>query len=142
MPHELGAHLLTGPVFVEGALPGDVLEVEIQEVALRDDWGWIGGLPLLGTLPTSCPTPRSSARGSTASGWSRSCLGKELPLDPFFGIMAVARRRPGRRVTSNAPRAFGGTMDNQELKPGTMLDLPVFAEGALFSAGDGHARAG
>ena len=143
VPHDMGAHLLTGPVFVEGASPGDVLQVDILDVTLRDDWGWVGVLPLLGTLPDEFPDaeiihPRlDRTRMVAVLPW-----GKELPLDPFFGIMAVAPPPAWGRVTSNVPRSFGGNMDNKELKPGTTLYLPVHAEGALFSAGDGHAVQG
>ena len=68
--------------------------------------------------------------------------GLTLPLDPFFGIMAVAPPKEWGRIGTPEPRAFGGNMDNKELKPGTTLYLPVFNEGALFSAGDGHGRQG
>jgi acetamidase/formamidase len=66
----------------------------------------------------------------------------ELPLDPFFGIMAVAPPPVWGRLGTPEPRAFGGNMDNKELRPGTTLYLPVFNKGALFSAGDGHGRQG
>ncbi len=64
--------------------------------------------------------------------------GTELPLDPFFGVIGTAPPPEWGRLTTNVPRAFGGNMDNKELKPGATLYLPVFNEGALFSVGDGH----
>jgi len=64
--------------------------------------------------------------------------GLEIPLDPFFGIIATAPPPAWGRCGSPVPRSFGGNMDNKELRPGTTLYLPVFNEGALFFAGDGH----
>jgi acetamidase/formamidase len=103
------------------------------------DWGFVAILPLLGTLPdefTEYETIHPSidrARGVCTLPW-----GTELPLDPFFGIIGVAPPKAWGRCGSPVPRAFGGNMDNKELKPGTTLYLPVFNEGALFMAGDGH----
>ena len=83
-------HLITGPVFVEGALPGDVLQIEILEISLVDDWGWVGIRPLMGTLPEEFDAPHiihptiDRARGICRLPW-----GKELALDPFFGVIAV-----------------------------------------------------
>ena len=139
LPAGPGPHFITGPVFVRGARPGDTLEVEILDVVPTMDWGFVAILPLLGTLPhefTEYETIHPSidrARGVCTLPW-----GTELPLDPFFGIMGVAPPRAWGRCGSPVPRAFGGNMDNKELKPGTTLYLPVFNEGALFSAGDGH----
>jgi acetamidase/formamidase len=134
-----GAHFVTGPVFVRGARPGDTLQVDILEVTPTMDWGFVAILPLLGTLPdefteyeTVHPTI-DRARNTCRLPW-----GTELPLDPFFGIMAVAPPASWGACSSNIPRTFGGNMDNKELKPGTTLYLPVFNEGALFMAGDGH----
>jgi acetamidase/formamidase len=134
-----GAHFVTGPVFVRGARPGDTLQVDILEVTPTMDWGFVSIMPLLGTLPdefteyeTVHPTI-DRARNVCRLPW-----GTELPLDPFFGIMAVAPPAAWGACSSNIPRTFGGNMDNKELKPGTTLYLPVFNEGALFMAGDGH----
>ncbi len=139
LPPGPGPHFITGPVFVRGAAPGDTLAVEILDVTPTMDWGFVAILPLLGTLPaefTDYETihPRiDRARGVCTLPW-----GTELALDPFFGIMGVAPPAEWGRCGSPVPRAFGGNMDNKELKPGTTLYLPVFNEGALFSAGDGH----
>ncbi|BBE73562.1 acetamidase/formamidase family protein [Oharaeibacter diazotrophicus] len=139
LAHHPGPHFLTGPVHVEGAEPGDVLQVDILEVKPRLDWGFVAILPLLGTLPEEFtdyefihPTI-DAERGVCTMPW-----GVEIPLDPFFGVMAVAPPPAWGRCGSPVPRVFGGNMDNKELKPGTTLYLPVFNEGALFSAGDGH----
>ncbi|MEM9148282.1 MAG: acetamidase/formamidase family protein [Pseudomonadota bacterium] len=133
------AHMISGPVFVEGAEPGDVLQVDILEAVPAQAWGYAAILPLLGALPDDFPDPElihipiDIARNVCRLPW-----GLELPLDPFFGIMAVAPPKVWGRVGAAEPRAFGGNMDNKELKPGTTLFLPVFQTGALFMAGDGH----
>lgn len=132
-------HFFTGPIHVRGAVPGDALQVDILDATPTMDWGFVSILPLLGTLPdefTEYETIHPAidrARGVCVLPW-----GTELPLDPFFGIIATAPPPAWGRCTSSVPRAFGGNMDNKELKPGTTLYLPVFNEGALFSAGDGH----
>jgi acetamidase/formamidase len=132
-------HLIVGPVQVEGAVPGDVLQIEILEIALVDDWGWVGIRPLMGTLPEEFDQPHiihpaiDRARGVCRLPW-----GKDLALDPFFGVIAVAPPAHWGRCSSMQPRRFGGNMDNKELRAGTTLYLPVLNEGALFYAGDGH----
>jgi acetamidase/formamidase len=134
-----GPHILTGPVAVAGAEPGDVLEVRILEVSLRQDWGYNLNRPLAGTLPDDFPTyhlmhiPLDKERMVGRLPW-----GLELPLRPFFGVMGVAPPPSWGRCTSVIPRAFGGNLDNKELVAGTTLFLPVFTAGALFSCGDGH----
>jgi acetamidase/formamidase len=136
-------HLITGPVLVEGALPGDVLQIEILEITPVDDWGWVGIRPLMGTLPEEFDAPHiihprlDRARGVCQLPW-----GKELALDPFFGVIATAPPAHWGRCSSMQPRKFGGNMDNKELRAGTTLYLPVLNEGALFYAGDGHAVQG
>ena len=139
LPAGPGPHFITGPIFVRGAEPGDTLQVDILDAKITMDWGFVAILPLLGTLPdeftdyeTIHPTI-DRARNVTTLPW-----GTELPLDPFFGIIATAPPPAWGRCGSPVPRSFGGNMDNKELKPGTTLYLPVFNPGALFSAGDGH----
>ena len=134
-----GPHLLTGPVHVEGAMPGDVLALEILDVQLRQDWGFMVVLPLLGTLPDDFPQPHMRhVRLDRARGIADLPWGGTLPLRPFFGIMGVAPPPVWGRVTSIIPRAFGGNLDNKDLGPGATLYLPVFNEGALLTVGDGH----
>lgn len=134
-----GPHFITGPVFVRGAKPGDTLQVDILDAKPSIDWGFVSILPLLGTLPDEFTDYETihplidHAKGTTKLPW-----GTELPLDPFFGIIATAPPKVWGRCGSPVPRSFGGNMDNKELKPGTTLYLPVFNEGALFFAGDGH----
>jgi acetamidase/formamidase len=132
-------HILTGPVAIEGAEPGDVLEVRILDVQLRQDWGYTLFRPLMGTLPDDFPEmrmvhiPLDRERMVGQPPW-----GVELPLSPFFGVMGVAPPPAWGRITSLIPRAMGGNLDNKELIPGATLYLPVFVPGALFSCGDGH----
>ena len=132
-------HILTGPIAVEGAEPGDVLEVDILDVQLRQDWGYNLIRPLAGTLPDdfhetrllNIPLDRERMVG-------RLPWGLDLPLKPFFGVMGVAPPPAWGRITSLIPRAMGGNLDNKELGAGAKLYLPVFVPGALFSCGDGH----
>lgn len=134
-----GPHFVTGPVHVEGAQPGDVLQVDILDAWPTMDWGYMAIQPPLGALPDMFAEERmvqpriDLARGVTTMPW-----GMEIDLDPFFGIMAVAPPAAWGRCGSSVPMAFGGNMDNKELKPGTTLYLPVFNEGGQFFAGDGH----
>ena len=134
-----GPHFLTGPVFVRGAEPGDVLEVRILSCELRQSWGWNVVEPLLGTLPEDFPNRRLLHMPiDIEAGTVRTPWGKTLPLDPFFGIYGVAPPAAYGRIGTAEPREHGGNMDNKELKAGTTLFLPVWNEGALFSTGDGH----
>ena len=135
----LPGHILTGPIAVEGAEPGDVLAVEILDVQLRQDWGWNLIKPLAGTLPDdfhetrilNIPLDRTRMVG-------RMPWGLDLPLKPFFGVMGVSPPPAWGRISSLVPRAMGGNLDNKELGAGATLYLPVFVPGALFSCGDGH----
>jgi len=132
-------HILTGPIAVKGAEPGDVLEVEILDVKLRQDWGYNLIRPLAGTLPDDfhetrlINIPLDQKRMVGRLPW-----GLDLPLKPFFGVMGVAPPPAWGRITSLIPRAMGGNLDNKELIPGAKLYLPVFVPGGLFSCGDGH----
>lgn len=139
----VGPHMMTGPIYVEGALPGDVLQVDILEATPIQDWGFTAILPLLGALPDEF-TDYEHMHIQVDRDANECILpwGLKLPLDPFFGIMAVAPPPVWGRLGSPEPRSFGGNMDNKDLRPGTTLYLPVFNEGALFSAGDGHGRQG
>ncbi len=138
-----GPHLLTGPIHVEGAEPGDVLEARLLDIELRADWGWNIQMPLLGTLPEDFPElrrihiPLDRERNLATLPW-----GQELPLAPFFGNFGVAPPPGWGRLSSKEPRAFGGNMDNKELGVGATVYFPVFVPGALFSVGDGHGAQG
>ena len=139
----LGGHILTGPVAVRGAEPGDTLEVRIRAIELTADWGWNVIRPLRGTLPEDFPKfERRTIPIDRNAMLGRLPWGPALPLAPFFGILGTAPRPEYGRVSSIEPREFGGNMDCKEFVAGTSLYLPVFVPGANFSAGDGHAVQG
>ena len=139
----LPGHVLTGPVAVNGARAGDVLEVRIVDVQLRQDWGYNVIRPLAGALPEDFPDKRLlHIRLDREAMVAKLPWGVDLPLRPFFGVMGVAPPPTWGPVTSIIPRAFGGNLDNKELVPGSTLYLPIFNDGALFSTGDGHAVQG
>lgn len=135
----LGPHMLTGPVAVRGAEPGDMLEVRIDAIEFGADWGFCGHRPLAGTLPEDFPDrflshiPVDRAAKTCTLPW-----GTVLPLQPFFGVMGVAPKPEYGALSTKEPREHGGNLDNKELGAGSTLYLPVFVEGARFSAGDGH----
>lgn len=136
-------HILTGPVAIRGARPGHVLEVRIHEVRLRTDWGYTLIKPLAGTLPDEFDAHKLIHVGLDADrNIGHLPWGMELPLAPFFGVMGTAPPAHWGRLTSLVPRAFGGNLDNKELRAGATLYLPVFVEGGLFSCGDGHGAQG
>jgi acetamidase/formamidase len=131
---------LGGPVFVSGAQPGDMLEIEILTMD-PGDWGWTAILPGSGLLPEDYPTPY--VKFWDLSNGRDAALRPDIvvPLDPFCGVMGVARAEPGEfRILPPGP--FGGNMDIRHLTKGTTLFLPVQVEGGLFSAGDCHAAQG
>lgn len=138
-----GPHLLTGPIYVRDAEPGDVLEIRLETIyprlpmgfnAIRAGWG---ALPQQFTDPKLRFIPldleRNIAEFPTGSNI-------RIPLHPFFGILGVATAETNR--SSIPPGCYGGNLDNRELQPGSRLFLPVFVPGALFSIGDGHSAQG
>jgi acetamidase/formamidase len=138
-----GSHILTGPVAVRGAKVGQVLEVRIKEIDLHYDWGYNTIRPLAGALPDDFKQmrvihiPLDKTRMVGTLPW-----GLELPLRPFFGIMAVAPPAAWGAISTQPPRRNGGNIDNKELTAGTTLYLPIHTDGALFSCGDGHGAQG
>ena len=133
------SHKITGPVEIAGAAVGDVLQIDILDITLAEDWGFVGILPLRGTLPGDFDTAEvMHVMIDRERGIGRLPWGRELVLDPFFGILAVAPPPHWGRCSSVQPRKFGGNLDNKELRAGTTLYLPIFNDGALFYAGDGH----
>jgi acetamidase/formamidase len=140
---KLPGHICTGPVAVRGAKAGQVLEVRIKEIGLHYDWGYNFSGPLRGALPDDFPElnlihiPLDRGRMVGRLPW-----GHELPLAPFFGVMAVAPPPAWGSVSTLPPRRNGGNLDNKELVAGTTLYLPIHVDGALFSVGDGHAAQG
>ena len=136
-----GGHILTGPVAIEEAEPGDVLEVQIQKIDIDANFACNGFALHRGFLPMEFPYSRSRIIPLDREKMiGHFAPGIDLPLHPFFGSMGVA---PGSgRVDSAPPFAHAGNMDNKELVAGTTLYIPVAAKGALFEAGDGHAGQG
>lgn len=139
----LPGHILTGPVGVRGAQPGDALEIRIIDVRLRQDWGYTFVRPLAGALPDEVDAfEQIITRLDRDRNMGRLPWGLEIPLRPFFGVMGVAPPPAWGAISTIQPRAHGGNLDNTQLVPGATLYLPVFNEGAGFSVGDGHAVQG
>jgi acetamidase/formamidase len=136
-----GGHILTGPIYVEGADPGDVLEVKILSIDPAIDYGYNG---CSGFVPGNC----DRSAGSRLIPLDKKTMTAEympgivVPMKPFFGSMGVAPAPELGRVSSNPPSHHAGNMDNKELVAGTTLFVPVFAKGALFEVGDGHVAQG
>lgn len=138
-----GGHILTGPIFVEGAEAGDTLEVRIKSVQLALPYAYTAFGPRSGFLPEDFP--RSKMKIIPLD--QKRMVGKfsddvEIPLKPFFGSMGVAPPVELGRVSSAPPGIHAGNLDNKELVAGTTLFIPVHTRGALFSVGDGHAAQG
>lgn len=135
-----GGHILTGPIYVEGADSGDVLEVRIQSISLPLAYGYNG---CSGFMRELC-----EVRGSKLIAMDRQTMTAEVapgivvPLRPFFGSMGVAPAKELGRVSSNPPSRHAGNLDNKELVAGTTLYIPIFVKGALLEVGDGHAAQG
>jgi acetamidase/formamidase len=136
-----GGHILTGPIYVEGAEPGDSLEVKILSIDLPLDYGYNGCAGFMrencapGTPAKIIPIDRETMTAAFAPGIV-------IPLHPFFGSMGVAPDAALGRVSSTPPGRHAGNLDNRELVAGTTLFIPVFVRGALFEIGDGHAAQG
>ena len=145
VPKELrgpGGHLLTGPIAIEGAQPGDVLEVRIRSIHLDVPYAYnsVGRAGFLSDVfppgrTKIVPLDRERMIGHFAPGI-------DLPLRPFFGSMGIAPAPEAGKVNSAPPGIHAGNLDNKELVAGTTLFIPVHAPGALFEVGDGHAGMG
>jgi len=138
-----GGHILTGPIYVEGAEPGDVLEVRIEKIRLALPYAFNTFFPGRGLLPEDFPY----ARGKIIPLDERRMValfgeGIEIPLHPFFGSMGVAPPEVTGRVSSAPPWIHAGNLDNKDLVVGSTLFIPVYTKGALFQIGDGHAGQG
>ncbi len=138
-------HAICGPVWIEGARAGMVLEVRV--VALRvGRWGWTsaGGYPSHWNVKLGLdqvPHVRSHWALDADANEGRDALGRRVTLRPFLGLMGMPPDEPGRHPTA-PPRSCGGNIDCKELVAGSTLFLPIPVDGALFSAGDGHAVQG
>jgi acetamidase/formamidase len=136
-----GGHILTGPVYVEGAMPGDTLQVDIMSIDLAIDYGYNG---CNGFLRENCDrdVPSRIIPLDKQSMTATFAPGIVIPLHPFFGSMGVAPAPEIGRVSSTPPGTHAGNLDNKDLVAGTTLYIPVFVPGALFEIGDGHAAQG
>lgn len=135
-----GGHILTGPIYVEGADSGDVLEVRMLSIGLPVAYGYNGCSGFLKELcePRATRLIMMDRQKMTAE----IAPGIVVPLRPFFGSIGVAPAAALGRVSSNPPGPHAGNMDNKELVAGTTLYVPVFVKGALLELGDGHAAQG
>lgn len=138
-----GGHILTGPIYVEDAQPGDVLEVKILAIKLAIPYAYNAFGPGRGYIPDDYPYAKMKIIPLDAQRMvAKFAPGIEIPLHPFFGSMGDAPPESVGKWNSAPPWIIGGNMDNKDLVAGTTLYLPVHAAGALFEVGDGHAGQG
>lgn len=136
-------HTLSGPIYVKGAEPGDVLEVRFREIDLWLPIAGQGFVPARGVLPEVFPYAWDKVHFLDLEEKTLALApGVVIPLAPFWGVVGVAPPPSMGRVPSGPPNVFGGNLDNRDLRPGASLFLPVHVEGALLSLGDGHAAQG
>src|SRR5277367_1683345 len=138
-----GGHILTGPVAITEAEPGDVLEVRIQKINIDVPWACNGFGAGRGFLPNDFPYSRTRIIPLDRQKMiGHFAPGIDVPLHPFFGSMGVAPPASAGKISSAPPGIHAGNMDNRDLVAGTTLFIPVHAPGALFEVGDGHAGQG
>jgi len=138
-----GVHLLTGPIAVEGAQPGDVLEIKFLKFEFVVPFAVAAIAPNFTALPDDFPYERMRVvRLNREARTAEFLPGITLKLSPFFGSVGVAPPAFVDRVSSNPPGLHGGNLDNRELTEGSTLFLPVHAPGGLLSVGDAHAGQG
>jgi len=141
--HGPGGHILNGPVYVDGAEPGDTLEIHVRKIDLAIPYAYNGFRFGAGFLTQDFTYSRTKIIPLDRERMVASFTpGIEIPLHPFFGSMVVAPPESYGRISSAPPGIHGGNMDNKELVAGTTLYLPVHVRGALFEIGDGHAGQG
>jgi len=130
---------MAGPVYIEGAKPGDTLKIEVLDVALPLDYGWIGATPGRGPLGERIPAFRKARVRITPEGvvFNNRVI---MPIRPMIGRIGVAPREESRR--SNDKGVFGGGMGNTQITKGSTVYLPVFHAGGLLTIGDCHAAMG
>jgi len=133
---------VTGPIYIDGAEPGDVLKVEIQHFA-PSGWGWTANIPGFGLLADQFTDPALHIWDYDATAMGPALFGSmaKVPLKPFAGTIGLAPGEPGQHSVV-PPRRMGGNMDIRDLAAGSTLYLPVEVAGALFSVGDTHAAQG
>ena len=133
-------HYLTGPVYIEGAEPGDVLEVQIRKIRVTLPYAY-NGFGRNGVLADQFPQGGSRVIPlDLKRNVALFAPGIEVPLHPFFGSMGVAPAQGS--ISSTPPGKHAGNLDNRELVEGTTLYIPIQTKGALFEVGDGHAGQG
>lgn len=143
-PSGIDGHMLTGPIYIEGADPGDTLEIRILDIIPRSNYGVCAAWPKGGILPDAVKDREEDfvykydKKKQTASFME----GVEIPIKPFFGVMAVSPPPKTGRVSTYPPGFYGGNLDLKHLVKGTTLYLPVSVQGALFTTGDSHAAQG
>jgi acetamidase/formamidase len=137
-----GGHILTGPVYVEGAEPGDALEVKILSIDFNIDYGYNGCSNHIAVNPCDRAAGTKIIQLDKQHMTAEFLPGIVIPLHPFYGSMGVAPAPELGRVSSNPPGRHAGNMDNKELIVGSTVYIPIFAPGALFEIGDGHAAQG
>lgn len=138
-----GGHILTGPIFVEGAEPGDALEVHIEKIDFAIPYAYNAFGPMRGFLPEDFPYSRMRILPLDRDAMvAHFAPGIDVPLRPFFGSIGVAPPASMGRVDSAPPWIHAGNLDNKELTAGTTLSIPVHVPGALLEVGDGHAAQG
>jgi len=138
-----GPHILTGPIYIEEAQPGDVLEIRMPSIRLAVPYAYNSSNPGTGFLAEDYPSAKMKIIPlDERRGVARFADSIDLPLRPFFGSMGVAPPELSGRISSRPPWIHGGNIDDRELVAGTILYLPVHVRGALFEVGDGHAGQG
>jgi acetamidase/formamidase len=138
-----GGHILTGPIYIDGAEPGDVLELHIEKITMPVPWAYNGFSPTSGFLKEDfkerygrvIALDREHNKALFAPGIA-------IPLHPFFGSMGVAPPAADGKINSAPPGIHAGNLDNRNLVAGTTLFIPIHVKGALFQVGDGHAGQG
>jgi acetamidase/formamidase len=134
-----GPHIMVGPVYINGAEPGDVLEVRILEVELAYTFGYSRLSSRGGTLPGEFERWERILRIDLEKKTTQAAEGVVIPMNnPFFGSMGVAPAAEAGRISTVPPGNYAGNLDNKDLGTGSILYIPVHTKGALFSAGDGH----
>ena len=141
--HGPGGHILTGPIYIEDAQPGDVLEIRIKSIQPAIPYAYNGFGPTSGFLPEDFPYAKTKIIPLDKTRMvAHFAPGIDIPLRPFFGSMGIAPPPAMGRISSVPPGIYGGNMDNKYMVAGTTLYLPVNVPGALFEVGDGHVGQG
>jgi acetamidase/formamidase len=134
-----GGHVLTGPIYIDGAEPGDMLEIRIKAVTPRVPYG-VNGAGAGGAAPGMMPANDGKIiKYDPKKKLVNFADDIHFPMRPFMGIMAVA---PEKAISSRSPGQYGGNMDFEKLQAGATLYLPVLVKGGLFVTGDSHAAQG